>query len=449
MKKFFSMMVAVAAMFTFAACGGDDTTDPAPQPNPGTPTKLEKPVVTITDTKEDGFTVTWEPVANATEYLVYLNSSNQPKTSGTSYTFSNLNAGEYKPRVKALGTGNYTDSDYSDAVTVEITGVSSIDWFTQTLSLAEYDEQTGNAPYNTVNILWQGTGVTELLYGIFAADAIADMTDKQLVNELTGTIDEATLAKVNTPEGAALVCDGLEGGVTYCFCVRVTNENKQEFLVKDEITTGQAEPSEAAAKWLGSWTVDATQAYSLDQNGNGTVIEKNETFTVTIYGSANDPNEVIIDGLSVLGEGLPTYGLVEGDELWILSGVYVGSNEDRSVVNYWVGWYTYAGESFPSIDGYPSAVVTIDAAAAAATSTNVIPMQDENGNPVELVCNCNDIFGIDTVTNGLYFYIEDWPAVYRTGEMTWTKNAAAASALSVAPKAFNANMLQSSVVIAR
>ena len=450
MKKLFSMMAAFAVMFSFAACGGDEPTE-TPAPQPSDKTQLDKPVVTVTSTGEDCFTISWEAVAGAKEYLVYLDKNNQPKTTETTYTFSNLNAGTYKPRVKAIGDGTIKDSAYSDVVEIEIAGVSSIDWFTQTLSLAAVNEEEGYAPYNAVDIRWQGTGVTELFYGIFDATYLAEATDAQIIDELTGTMDAESLAVINTPEGAGFTCGNLNGGVTYDFFVYVTNDKGVKFLVKDQITTAEAEPSEAAQKWLGSWTVNSTEAYSVDQNVNLNKFEKADTFTVTVYNSADDPNLVVIDGLSVLGaeQGLVTLGEVVDNKLYILSGIYLGTNTDGSVYNYWVGWYTDpAGNFFPSIDGFPSALVTLDESAAAATSTNVIPMQDEAGNPVDLVCEFCDLFGVSN-EGGLYFFIEDWPAVYRTGEMTWTKNAAAASALSVAPKTFDANMLKSSVVIAR
>ena len=450
MKKLFSMMAAFAVMFSFAACGGDEPTE-TPAPQPSDKTQLDKPVVTVTSTGEDCFTISWDAIAGATEYLVYLDKNNQPKTTETTYTFSNLNAGTYKPRVKAIGDGTVKDSSYSDVVEIVLTGVSSIDWFTQTLSLAEVNEEEGYAPYNAVDMHWQGTGVTELFYGIFDATYLAEATDTEIIDALTGTVNAEYLAAINTPEGAKFTCGDLSGGVTYDFFVYVTNEKGVKFLVKDQITTAVAEPSEAVQKWLGSWTVNSTEAYSVAQDVTLTKFDKEDTFTVTVYNSADDPNSVVIDGLSVLGaeQGLVALGEVFDNKLYIFSGVYLGTNSDGSIYNYWVGWYTEpAGDFYPSIDGYPSAIVTLDESAAAATSTNVIPMQDEAGNPVELVCEFCDVFGVGA-EGGLYFYIEAFPAVYRTGEMTWTKNAAAASALSVAPKTFDANMLKSSVVIAR
>ena len=450
MKKLFSMMAAFAVMFSFAACGGDEPTE-TPAPQPSDKTQLDKPVVTVTSTGEDCFTISWEAVAGAKEYLVYLDKNNQPKTTETTYTFSNLNAGTYKPRVKAIGDGTVKDSGYSDVVEIVLTGVSSIDWFTQTLKLAEVNEEEGYAPYNAVDIHWQGAGVTELFYGVYEASYLAEATNAEIIDALTGTMDAESLAVINTPEGAKFTCGNLSGGVAYDFFVYVTNDKGVKFLVKDQITTAVAEPSEATQKWLGSWTVNSTKAYSVDEYVNITKFDKEDTFTVTVYNSADDPNLVVIDGLSVLGaeQGLVTLGEVFDNKLYIFSGVSLGTNSDGSIYNYWIGWYTDAnGEFFPSIDGYPSALVTMDESAAAATSTNVIPMQDENGNPVELVCEFCDVFGVSG-EGGIYFFIEAFPAVYRTGDMTWTKNAAAASALSVAPKTFDANMLKSSVVIAR
>lgn len=442
------MMVAVAAMFTFAACGGDE---PAPQPQkPAEKTQLEAPVVTVKDVTETGFTIEWTAVANATEYAIYLNKDNKPTTTATSYTFTDLKAGTYKPRVMALGGENYENSEYSAVVEVVVVGPSSIDWFTQTLSLAEVNEEKGTGPYNAVTMLWKGTGVTEAVYGIFSADYFAESaTEKDILAEMKTAADAEWIADINSAEGLQLTCPGLDGGVEYAFYVYVTNDKGVSFMEKDVIATEEAQPSAATEKWLGAWTVNTTKAVSFDQNANISEIDQEETFTVTVYPSLNSPNEVIIDGLSVLGadQGVVTYGEVSEDTLWILSGVLVNTTAD-GIGNYWIGWYTLGQDFFPSIDGYPSAVVTLAADGNAATSTNVIPMYDQAGNPVNLTCNCNDVFGVSS-KGEIYFYVENFPAVYRTGAMTWTKAAAAPATSSVAPKAAFGNMLKSSVVIAK
>ena len=353
MKKFFSMMVAVAAMFTFAACGGDDTTDPAPQPNPGTPTKLEKPVVTITDTKEDGFTVTWEPVANATEYLVYLNSSNQPKTSGTSYTFTELNAGDYKPRVKALGTGNYTDSDYSDAVTVTITGATSVNWFSQTLELAENTEANaakGVNSSNTVVFTWKGTDVKSIYY-YFLYEEEFGLSDATIKNNLKGLGEKEAefLAAVNSAEGCTLSFGGLPANSQFKLCALATNNAGKEFFAKSEaITTGDLILTTAAAAFAGTWNVTTPQ--TVDFSGEEIVIaDEEKTFTALIEPFMNYSQYLNVAGFSEAGEGYPFFAYTAyledgGYAMYVFNGDAVQQMDESN----YLAWLAYCDINIPS-----------------------------------------------------------------------------------------------------
>ena len=91
----------------------------------------------------------------------------------------------------------------------------------------------------------------------------------------------------------------------------------------------------------------------------------------------------------------------------------------------------------------------MDDTGAAATSTNQIELQDSNGNPVPVTCYTSDIFGV-TPDGGLMFFIEAFPGVYRTGDMTWTKVEPTASAKSFMTNYLNVeSVISSSVVVAR
>ena len=70
MKKIFSLMVACAAMFAFAACEeGSENTDKGNNGG-GEKTALATPVLTVTDVTNTSFVVTWEAVENAVSYMV-------------------------------------------------------------------------------------------------------------------------------------------------------------------------------------------------------------------------------------------------------------------------------------------------------------------------------------------------------------------------------------------
>ena len=437
MKKFFSMMMIAAAAISFAACG-EDTPDGPVNPTPNG-SKLETPAPEATEVAETEFTIAWEAVANADSYTVNLKGKNYT-TAETSYKFENMNAGEYTVRVKATGEG-YKDSDFGQVV-VTLTGATSVTWFESSVAPAQENPEKGYGPYNAVAFTWKGTGVKSLSYGLYLSENLMGVDNKTIQDALTA-IGAEDLAVVNSAEGLSAVIGPISGGTTYTMCLLAVNEAGIEFFSKEEVTTETAEASAEALAWAGAWTVTSTQKYSIDQNGDGTVVDGAETFTVNITTSPNDPDEVVIDGWSVLGEGFTTYGSVEGDTLYILNGTYLGEGQDQNgqpFGYYWVGWYDFG----LSIDGYPSNIATLDG--EAATSTNAMTFYDTNNNEVPVVCYASDVFGV-TETGGLLFFVESFPGVYRTGDMTWTKSTAAAQATSIDALNLNHKAIMSSVVL--
>ena len=430
------MMIAAAAL-SFAACSEKDGND---EPNNGgngggNGSKLETPAPTA-EAGDTWFTISWEAVKGADSYTLNLKGKNYT-TAETSYKFENLNAGEYTVRVKATGEG-YKDSDFG-TVNVTLTGATEVNWFTVTAQPAAVNEEKGYGPYNAIDFVWKGTDVKSLAYGLYYADNLIGVADKDIKAALT-EVGADVVAAVNSEEGFAGVFGPIDGGTTFAMCLLVTNAQGIEFFTKVEVTTETAEPSEAALAWIGTWEVKSTQKYSIDQTGAGTVVEEADTFTVTITAGASDPNEVIVDGWSVLGEGFTTYGSVDGDQLYILNGTNLGVSEDGSFYYYWLGWYDFG----LSIDAYPSNIVTKNG--DAATSTNSMTFYAEDNSEVPVVCYASDVFGV-TDSGSIYFLIEAFPGVYRTGDMTWTKSAAAAQAANVDAMGFNPTALKSSVVL--
>ena len=434
MKKFFSMMMIAAAAISFAACG-EDTPDGPVNPTPNG-SKLETPAPEATEVAETEFTIAWEAIANADSYTVNLKGKNYT-TAETSYKFENMNAGEYTVRVKATGEG-YKDSDFGQVV-VTLTGATSVDWFESSVAPAQENPEKGYGPYNAVEFTWKGTGVKSLSYGLYLSENLMGVDNKTIQAALTAVPDDK-LAVVNSAEGFSAVIGPISGGTTYTMCLLAVNEAGIEFFSKEEVTTETAEASDAAKAWAGTWTVNSTQKYSINDQGEGTVIDGAETFTVNITTSPNDPNEVVIDGWSVLGEGFITYGSVDGDTLYILNGTNLGMSQDGSFYYYWLGWYDFG----ISIDGYPSNVATLNG--NTATSTNKMTFYDNDNKEVPVTCFASDVFGV-TDGGNIYFLIEAFPGVYRTGDMTWKKSTAAAQAANVDVMGFNPTALKSSVVL--
>lgn len=309
MKKFFSLMM-IAAAFVFAACGEDPE-----QPDvPAKGSKLATPELSETHT-ETSITVSWGAVENAEAYIVNL-AGKTYNTEACEYTFENLNAGKYTIRVGATGTG-YENSDFAK-VDVTLTGATSVDWFTQTVSLPAVDETVdyGNGqvvvyqPYNGVKVLWKGTGVNDIKYALFETEKIADVADAQIKNNMN-TFDDinGALELVNSAEGLEVIYGGCTGSTTYTACVLVTNEAGVEFFTKEEITTAPAVVSEATKAWLGTYTAYTEKVVDLTAQTNPVKDQRTDfTFTVSLVPGTAD--EVMVDGVSIMGTGTPAYGQV-------------------------------------------------------------------------------------------------------------------------------------------
>lgn len=325
-------MAVIAAMFAFASC----ETTPAEGLTPEA-TKLATPVVEIVDVTETGFTAKWAAVEGATSYAISTNISDQKlvNTSETSYKFENLNKGEYTVRVKASGEGK-DDSDFSEVKKVTITGATSADWFTQTVALVEDSAENramGRYTFNAVDFVWKGTGVKELVYGMFETESIASMSDEDIVSNMQSSLDGEMLAEVNSAEGFARSFTGLQGSTSYTLCALATNEAGVKYLAKGSVTTAESQLTDQAKAWIGTWTAKSTEILAWvtvqsdeDINGDKVVDEKDAYTDLQVkdgeipYELAITPypgytNVAYIDGLSVWGAKMPNLAFFEiGDQ---------------------------------------------------------------------------------------------------------------------------------------
>lgn len=355
MKKFFSMMAVIAAMFAFASC---ETTPDVP--NEPESTKLATPAVEILDVTETGFSVKWNAVEGATSYTISTNIANKKmvNTAETSFTFENLNKGEYTVRVKATGEGK-EDSDFSEVKKVNLTGATSIDWFTQTISLVEDTEENkalGRYPFNAADFNWKGTGVVELLYSMFLSEDIARMSEEDIVSQLKAA-DGEIITEVNSEEGATYTFTGLQGSTKYTLCAYVTNEAGLSFLAKNEITTAESELTDQAKAWLGTWTAKSTEKlvwyeFVSEEDGETYMDIKADagdmTYNLEIAPYPGYTDYAYIYGLSVWGETVPTIGVFYMDKNY--NNYLITTNEVvlQEGSNYTIEW-----GSICVINGYP------------------------------------------------------------------------------------------------
>lgn len=315
-------MAVIAAMFAFASC----TDTPADGVTPEV-TKLATPVVEIVDVTETGFTAKWAAVEGATSYAISTNIPDQKlvNTSETSYKFENLNKGEYTVRVKASGEGK-EDSDFSEIKKQALTGATSVDWFTQEVALVEDTAENraiGRYTFNAVDFVWKGTGVKELVYGMFETESIASMSDDEIVSNIQYSLDGEMLAEVNSAEGFARTFTGLQGSTSYTLCAYVTNEAGVSYLAKGSVTTTETQLTDQAKAWIGTWTAKSTEILAWvtvqsdkDENGDK-VVDENDVYTDLQVKDGEIPYELaitpypgytdyaFIDGLSVWGADMP------------------------------------------------------------------------------------------------------------------------------------------------
>ena len=299
MKKLFSMMAVLAAMFAFVACT-DSTDDPD-----GPKGKLATPELTSTTT-ETSFTISWNAVSGADAYIVNFDGKNYT-VAECSYTVENLNAGDYTVRVKATGKG-YEDSD-SAKIVVSVSGIKECNWFTQELFLAE-DSEEGITKANAVWFTWKGTGIADVQYGLFETAALEGASDKDIKDNLN-TFDaqtlNAVLGYINGAEGFTNVFEGTDGSTSYTLCTLVTNEDGIEFLAKSDITTEEAELTEATQRWIGTFTAKTDKMVNINSTE---VTDQVSNFTITVTAVPGTANEVDVYGVSNLTAELPAFGYV-------------------------------------------------------------------------------------------------------------------------------------------
>jgi hypothetical protein len=328
MKKLFSMMAVLAAMFAFVAC-----TDNPDEPE-GTKGKLATPELTSTTT-ETSFTINWNAVSGADAYIVNFDGKNYT-VAECSYTVENLNEGEYTVRVKATGKG-YEDSA-SAKIVVSVSGIKECNWFTQELFLAE-DSAEGITKANAVWFTWKGTGIADVQYGLFLTSDLEGASDKDIKDNLN-TFDaqtlEVVLGGINGAEGFTNVFEGTDGSTSYTLCTLVTNEDGIEFLAKSAITTEEAELTEATQRWIGTFTAKTDKMVNINTNpAEVTDQVSNFTFTVTAVPGTSD--EVDVYGVSNLSADLPAFGYVVSEEgLDYLCIVACAAVSDLGE-----GWYAY------------------------------------------------------------------------------------------------------------
>ena len=361
MKKFFSMMAVLTAMFAFVACG-----EPTDEPGPNQGGKLATPELSETHT-ETSFTVAWNAVSGADAYVVNMGGKNYT-TAECSYTFENLNAGDYTVRVKATGKG-YQDSDNAKIV-VTLTGITECDWFTQTVTPVteptQIDEETIVYPYDAVFFSWQGTGVTNIQYGVFATADIQGVSNSQLKQSLSsfGGDGLTTVLSYINGDGFSSVINDLDGSTSYTLIALVTNGEGLEYMAMNEFVTAEAELTAETVSMLGTYNAMTEKMIDL---ASMEITNETTNFSFTVTPIEGTPDEVYIDGLSIMGTDNPTIGQVvrDGDDILLAVWNYVLFQEmAEGWMLYWYACCDTMGDHYFVSGNYPAYIIVKDAQGA-------------------------------------------------------------------------------------
>ena len=439
MKKFLSLIAAVVAVFTFAACGGDEATGG----------KLSTPRIKSVRATEagDGFTVTWDAVKGATDYVVMLQGTTKNYTTKeTSYTVTGLTYGTYTPMVKAVGAG-YDDSDYAKGMPVQVQGVANVDWFSIELSLPENTDEfaaKGINSSNTILATLKGEGITDIYYAWFLTEGVETATRDQIVNNLQALPAESAeewLAGINSADGLTLTFPAMFYGSGDFTLFVLAYQDQAEFLASDSIVTDANMPTTATQTWLGTWSAYAMQTVYFDEE-DIEFRDKMTEFELTITPHEYYSDIVYVDGYTAYGKGLPVIGYTgyAKDGSHILSIENTQQLTDVNAEGYAIFLLTYAtiGGEFQFSAEYIPFISFFANPDGTDCGAELFEGAYEDG--TEFIVNGADAIYWNTTTGALGFialtddtYLDE----FKYGEITLEGKTAgytpAAQALSVAP----------------
>ena len=282
-------------------------------------TKLATPTINASSTT-NSITVNWNAVANASGYLITYVVDGQETSvtvNGVSYTLPGLNSGDdYTIAVKAVGTGDHVDSDYSDSLTVMVK--SQLDAPTITATSSDH---------NSVSVSW---------------NAVANTSGYTVTYAVAGTSDWST-AQTTTTSDTHITISGLNSGTRYV--VRVATNGDQTNYVDSDYSATDAILVKTKLPYVPSitdvnvdsnsitatWSAAPGMGYTLEYAVSGTNQFVPMTVSATTYTIGNLVSETTYD-LRVKANGDGDY-YVDSDYSVIVSVTVKKQLEAPTIVN--------------------------------------------------------------------------------------------------------------------
>ena len=93
--------------------------------------------------------------------------------------------------------------------------------FYQELYTSDIYEEYGYTEYDTLFLDWKGTNVSYIWYGMFLTENIEGVSDEDIIDYISNTVDSEDIAEICSPEGVTYYFSGLASDTSYTLCTYV------------------------------------------------------------------------------------------------------------------------------------------------------------------------------------------------------------------------------------
>ena len=388
------------------------------------PSKLETPVLSVTEQSDDGFTVSWQAVEHAAGYSYVFGDDAEQRTTDTSVTFGSLEPGTYTVQVKAVSdSAEWTDSDFASvSATIEAAPEAEL---TITIDVTDITANSATitcTPSDNSSTFYFDCMEKSVFDQYYTSDEAFSTTIIESMKSMAAAYG-LSLEEVLTQLLCAGPCmwtpEGLSPSteyVVYALGIDMSGTVISALYTKSFTTEARAENPEVD-KWFGEW--EATSTGTLEWALEGAYLipsykensPMNLRFTIT-----EEQGQILLYGWSQVDSSLPALCEVnENGDLEVYAGISVGS-ENQGYIPTWSA-YCSIDSDFGLITGtYPAYTFRMSGDRATSTRYEGSLSGGESIRVVSL-----EIYALSD--NQYAIYGQDFPSYYVAGDITMTKAA--------------------------